>query len=133
MEEIDYKSMQSKALEQLRTGESLTGKDGVFGPLLKEFIENALEAEMDGHLDNEERSRGNKRNGKGSKTLKSLAGDIPINTPEDRHSSFSPEIVKKRETILADNMSSKIIALYGLGMSFRDISYRRNVRLQHFP
>ena len=42
MEEISYQAMQAKALEQLRTGESLTGKDGVFGPLLKEFIESAL-------------------------------------------------------------------------------------------
>lgn len=37
-------------------------------------------------------------------------------------SSFSPEILKKRETILADNMSSKIISLYSMGLSLRDIS-----------
>lgn len=122
MEESIYKAMQAKALDQLRKGESLTGKDGVFGPLLKEFIESALEAEMECHLSEEERLKGNKRNGKGSKTLKTLAGDITIDTPTDRCSNFSPEIVKKRETILADNLSSKIIALYGLGMSFRDIS-----------
>ncbi len=68
------------------------------------------------------RSRGNKLNGKGKKTLKTLAGDITIETPQDRHSSFSPEIVKKRETVLADNLAPKIIGLYGLGMSFRDIA-----------
>ena len=39
MKEIIYKTMQAKALEQLHMGQSLTGKDGVFGPLLKE---NAL-------------------------------------------------------------------------------------------
>jgi transposase-like protein len=51
-----------------------------------------------------------------------MAGEIEIVTPQDRHSSFNPEILKKRETILADNMSSKIISLYGMGMSLRDIS-----------
>ena len=53
---------------------------------------------------------------------KTMAGEIDIVTPQDRHSSFSPEILKKRETILADNMSSKIISLYGMGLSLRDIS-----------
>lgn len=122
MESEEFKAMQAKALEQLRTGQSLTGKDGAFAPLLKQFLEVALEAEMNGHLDDLERSKGNKRNGKGSKTLKTVDGEIDIATPQDRHSSFSPQIVKKRETILADNLAPKIIGLYGLGMSFRDIS-----------
>ncbi len=122
MESEEFKAMQAKALEQLRSGQSLTGKGGAFAPLLKEFIETALAAEMDGHLDLEERSKGNKRNGKGVKTLKTDAGEILIETPQDRQSSFSPQIIKKRETILADNLAPKIIGLYGLGMSFRDIA-----------
>ncbi|NLB26641.1 MAG: IS256 family transposase, partial [Bacteroidales bacterium] len=111
-----------KALEQLRTGQSLTGKDGVFAPLLKQFIESALEAELATHLDENERLIGNKRNGKKSKTLKTGSGDIEIFTPQDRLSNFEPQLVKKRETVLADNLAPKIIGLYGLGMSFRDIS-----------
>jgi putative transposase len=118
----EYQLMREKALAQLRSGESLTGKDGAFGPLLKEFLEAALESEMSSHLDESERQSGNKRNGRGSKRVKTMAGEIDIVTPQDRHSSFSPEILKKRETILADNMSSKIIGLYGMGMSLRDIS-----------
>lgn len=122
MDSEEFKVMQAKALEQLRTGQSLTGKDGAFGPLLKQFLETALEAEMNGHLDYLERTNGNKRNGKGSKTLKTSAGEITIETPQDRNSSFTPQIVKKRETVLAENLAPKIIGLYGLGMSFRDIS-----------
>lgn len=91
-------------------------------PLLKEFLESALDGEMAAHLSAEERQNGNKRNGRGSKRVKTMAGEIDIETPQDRHSSFTPEILKKRETVLADNMSSKIIGLYGLGMSLRDIS-----------
>ena len=118
----EYQIMRDKALSQLRSGESLTGKDGAFAPLLKEFLEAALDGEMAAHLDEAERRQGNKRNGRGSKRVKTMAGEIEIETPQDRHSSFTPEILRKRETILADNMSSKIISLYGMGMSLRDIS-----------
>jgi transposase-like protein len=122
MESEEYKTMRAKALAQLRSGESLTGKDGAFAPLIKEFIETALQSEMDSHLDAEERQNGNKRNGKGTKTLKTSTGEVVIDTPQDRSSSFEPQIVRKRETVLADNLAPKIIGLYGLGMSFRDIS-----------
>lgn len=121
MESKEFKEMQAKALEQLRNGQSLTGKDGVFAPLLKQFIETALEAEMSTHLDDIERIAGNKRNGKKSKTLKTGSGEIEISTPQDRNSNFEPQLVKKRETVLADNLAPKIIGLYGLGMSFRDM------------
>lgn len=55
--EID--ALQEKALEQLKSGESLFGKDGAFAPILKGFIESALEAEMEAHLDSEQRKSGN--------------------------------------------------------------------------
>lgn len=42
-------------------------------------------------------------------------------TPRDRQSSFDPAIVKKRQTILADNLADKIIGLHGLGMGYGDI------------
>lgn len=51
----DYLQMRDKALKQLRGGESLLGKDGAFAPLLKEFLEAALDGEMSSHLDDQER------------------------------------------------------------------------------
>ena len=39
---LEYQLMRDKALAQLRSGESLTGKDGAFGPLLKEFVRSSL-------------------------------------------------------------------------------------------
>lgn len=122
MTQKELDALQQKALEQLKSGESLFGKDGAFAPMLKSFIESALEAEMDAHLDSEQRNSGNKRNGKGSKTIKSSAGSFQVNTPQDRQSNFTPELVKKRQTVLADSLQDKIIGLYGLGMSLRDIS-----------
>ena len=113
---------EKKALEQFMSGKSLFGKDGAFAPMLKSFIEKAMEAEMEAHLDEAERAHGNKRNGKGSKRIKSSVGEFEIETPQDRQSTFEPEIVKKRQQILAENLEDKIIGLYGLGTSCRDIS-----------
>lgn len=121
-ESAEYIAMRDLALEQLRSGKSLTGKGGVFAPIIKEFLEAALSAEMESHLDEEERSYGNKRNGKGTNTIKTSSGEETIETPQDRHSSFEPQIIRKRETILADNLAPQIIGLYGKGMSLRDIS-----------
>ena len=118
----EIKELQSKALSQFKSGKSLFGKDGAFAPMLKQFLESALEAEMEEHLDSEERLRGNKRNGKGKKTVKSSSGSIEIETPQDRQSTFEPQIIKKRETVLADSLQDKVIGLYGLGMSLHDIS-----------
>lgn len=118
----EYEALKKKALEQFKTGQPLLGKDGAFAPLMKQFLESALEAEMEEHLDETERVKGNRRNGTSKKTVKSSDGEFELETPRDRESTFSPEIVKKRETILADNLEKKIIGMYGLGMSLRDIS-----------
>ena len=122
MTQEELNELQKKALEQFKSGQSLFGKDGAFAPMLKQFLESALEAEMSEHLDDQKRDQGNKRNGKGKKTIKSSTGSFDIETPQDRQSSFDPQIVKKRETVLADSLQDKIIGLYGLGMSLRDIS-----------
>ena len=119
---LDYEVMKQKLKEQLRTGKSLFSKGGAFAPLLEELINSMLEGELEGHLDEDERQKGNRKNGKGSKLLKTSAGSIEINTPRDRLGSFEPDIVKKRETIMAASLEDKIIGLYGLGMSLRDIS-----------
>jgi putative transposase len=119
---INREELKKKVLSQFRTGKSLFGKDGAFAPLLQEFLEEALQAELDTHLSEEERSRGNRRNGKQTKTVKTNQGSIELSTPRERIGNFEPEIVKKRETILADTLEEKIIGLYGLGMSLRDIA-----------
>lgn len=118
----EYEALKKKALEQFKSGQPLLGKDGAFAPLMKQFLESALQGEMDEHLDESERNKGNRRNGTSKKILKSSDGSFELETPRDRESNFEPEIVKKRETILADNLEKKIIGMYGLGMSLRDIS-----------
>lgn len=121
-EVFDYEALKRKTLEQFRSGKDLFSKGGAFAPLLKDFLESALQAELDEHLEGEDEEQQNRKNGYSTKQLKTASGTIELNTPRDRNSDFSPDIVKKRETILATSLESKIIGMYGLGMSLRDIS-----------
>lgn len=75
---------------------------------------------MDAHL-NESRADKNRRNGKSTKTVTHSTGCFELETPRDRDSSFEPEIVKKRQTVLNDALDEKVLALFSLGMSYDDI------------
>ncbi len=70
---FDYEALKKKTLEQFRSGKSLFGKDGAFAPLLKDFLEAALQAEMEEHLDDGQRLEGNRKNGHTTKEAKLLA------------------------------------------------------------
>lgn len=122
--EFDYEEVKNKALEQLKTGRPLLGKGGALAPLFKSFLEAALEAELENHLQESPRDdeQTNRRNGHGTKQLRTSEGTMELSTPRDRSGSFEPEIVKKRQTILADSLEDKIIGMYSLGMSLRDIA-----------
>lgn len=109
-----------QALKDLQDGKALMGKEGILTPLVKQLTEAALEAEIDTHLSRE--ITANRRNGKSQKTIKSANGSFELRTPRDRDGSFSPQIVKKHQTTMSDELEQKIIALYGLGMSYKDIS-----------
>ena len=98
--EIDYK----RAAEQLRNGEPLFGKDGALAPMLELILDAALEGEMDAHLLIDERSKGNRRNGKMPKQVQTCYGEVTVETPCDRDGSFEPQTIKKRKTILSVNL-----------------------------
>src|SRR5580704_8494254 len=112
--EFDYEEVKNKALEQLKTGRPLLGKGGALAPLFKSFLEAALEAELENHLrdTSPDEELSNRRNGHGIKQLRTSEGTMELSTPRDRSGSFEPEIVKKRETILADSLEDKIIGMY---------------------
>ena len=119
--QINWKEFSKQAAEQLRSGKPLTGKGGVFTPLIKQVIEASLEGELDAHLSETRDSSSNRRNGHTEKTLKSSLGSIPISTPRDRNASFYPESIEKRQTTLPGDLEDKILGLYSHGMSYRDI------------
>ena len=74
-EEFDFESIKNKALEQLKSGKPLLGKDGAFAPLLESILNAALEGEMDAHLSEDERMSGNRRNGKMQKQVQTSMGE----------------------------------------------------------
>ena len=92
--------------------------------LLGGTIKSMLESEMDEHLGykNYERNENNNyRNGTKKKTLRSNYGEFEIDVPQDRQSSFEPEVVKKRQKDIS-NIDQKIISLYAKGMTTRQIA-----------
>ena len=121
-EAFDFETIKNKAIEQLKAGKPLLGKDGAFAPLLESILNAALEGEMDAHLTEEERQMGNRRNGKMQKQVQTPLGEVTVSTPRDRNSSFDPQFIKKRETILAEGVADRIIGLYAMGNSTREIS-----------
>ena len=107
------------ALQALRDGKDLTGKDGVLTPLIKQLTEAALQAELERHLEDEDAP--NRKNGSTRKTIKSPAGSFDLDTPRDRTGTFEPQLVKKHQAHLTDELERKIIALFALGTSYQDI------------
>lgn len=108
------------ALKQLQSGQSLTGKDGILSPLIKQLTEAALEAEIENYIATSPK-QSNRRNGYTRKTIKSSSGSFELQTPRDRMGEFEPQLVKKNQTKLSDEIDHKIISLYALGTSYRDI------------
>ena len=119
----DFDIFKAKILEHIKAGKPLNGKDGVLTPLIKEVMTAALEGEMEAHLESESQpGEGNRRNGKTAKNVKSASGEFELITPRDRNGTFEPQMVKKRQTILTDELDDKILKLFAIGTSYKDIS-----------
>ncbi len=121
---FDYNS----EVKKCKTIDDVLGKNGLVQRLIKDVLENILEAEMDEHLGRDkyqrqndiEPSERNYRNGYSQKNLRSSFGDVDLDIPRDRKSEFEPQIVKKYETV-CNELDKKIISLYAKGMTTSDI------------
>ena len=92
--------------------------------LLGGTIKEMMEAEMDDHLGYSKSQRSESddyRNGYKSKRVNSSYGSMEIDVPQDRRSTFEPQIVKKRQKDISD-IDQKIISMYAKGMTTRQIS-----------
>ena len=118
---LDLEVLIKQMGDELRSGKPLTGSGGIFTPLIKKVIESSLEGEMDAHLGQEGKPSKNRRNGRGRKNVLSSSGGLEIFSPRDRNGTFEPQTVKKRQRRLDMDLDKKILALYGRGMSYRDI------------
>ena len=118
-----------KLIDQLLEGcdspEDILGEAGLLKQLTKKVAERALNAEMEQHLGYakhapEGKNSGNSRNGKSSKKVRSVHGEIELDIPRDRSGSFEPKLIKKGEKQL-NGFDDRIISLYARGMTTRDI------------
>lgn len=119
-------------LEDYQGPEAILGKDGLLKQLSKRLVERALQAELSHHLNHEQQSDSvqaesqveqvvhNSRNGYSHKTVQGDLGQVPLQIPRDRQSTFEPVLVPKGQRRLA-GLEEKIIALYARGSSTRDI------------
>jgi transposase-like protein len=114
--------LQKEIIESVKAGKSLLGNGGVLTPLIKQALEAALEGEIDAHLASEDGGSHNRRNGKMRKLVSGESGTFELETPRDRNGSFEPQIIKKRQTVITEELDNKILALYSLGVGYKDIS-----------
>jgi transposase-like protein len=112
--------------------QTLDDVNGLFRTLMKSALERMLDTEMDVHLGRKAPAQvsnieganppapANRRNGRSPKTVSGDLGEITLDTPRDRNSTFEPQLVPKHQRRLA-GFDEKILALYAKGMTTRDI------------
>lgn len=97
-----------------------------FQNLFKQGVQEMLQGELDEHLGYEKHSpegynTGNSRNGTSKKKVKTDSlGDMVLNIPRDRKSTFEPKLVPKHER-MSDKIEQVIVGMYSRGMTTRDI------------
>lgn len=90
--------------------------------MIEEFHQGELEEEL-GYTKYDYRNKdsNNSRNGYSSKTLKSSAGEIEVNVPRDRNGEYEPQVIKKHQNTIRQDLEAKIISMYAKGMTTSDI------------
>ena len=105
---------------------SMEDIQNLFKETIAEFMENGLEAELDDELgyskyDYKNKEGNNSRNGHSQKTLKTSFGNIKIEPPRDRNGEFDPQLLKKNQTSITQDVEEKILSMYAKGMTTGDI------------
>jgi len=117
------KELLDELLKDYKKPEDLIGENGILKELTKALIEKVLHGELTHHLGYEKHKKSdekNSRNGTSLKRVKNKSGEISINVPRDRESTFSPQFISKHQRRF-DGFDDKIISMYARGMSVRDI------------
>ena len=112
-------------LKDYQKPEDIIGENGLLKRFVKAVLERALNAELTHHLGYERHdpagnNSGNSRNGTSSKTLKGEFGELELEIPRDRTSTFEPQILPKHQTRFT-GFDDKIVSLYARGMTTREI------------
>lgn len=103
-----------------------TDVNSIMRDMMSIILEGALDQEMDEELgyskyDYRNKETDNSRNGHSQKTMHTSYGDMEIDIPRDRKGEFEPQIVKKYQNTITQDMEEKIISMYAKGMTTSDI------------
>ena len=115
-----------RELLQLANIGSMDDIQNLFKETIAEFMENGLEAELEDELgysryDYRNKATDNSRNGHSSKTLRTSFGDVEVSVPRDRKGEFEPQVLKKNQTSISQDIEEKILSMYAKGMTTGDI------------
>ena len=103
-----------------KDAESILGESGLAGQLKKMLAERMLSAELNHHLANEAEASRNHRNGSSPKKVLTAGGELQLDIPRDRLSSFEPQLVGKHQRRMP-GFDDQVISMYARGMSVREI------------
>ena len=124
-EEIERRG---KIRELLQMGgvNSMSDIQELFKETIAEFMENGLDAELEEKLgyskyDYKNKDTENSRNGHSEKTLKTSFGDVEVSIPRGRNGEFEPQLLKKNQTSISQDIEEKILSMYAKGMTTSDI------------
>ena len=124
----EEQARREKIRELLQTGgvSSMEDIQNLFKETIAEFLENGLDAELDDELgysryDYKNKDTENSRNGHSRKTLRTSFGDVEVSVPRDRKGEFDPQILKKNQTSISQDVEEKILSMYAKGMTTSDI------------
>lgn len=128
-EERAAEQEKKKRLLELAQGLDLKNANdfqGLFRDMMSLVLENGLDGELDDELgyskyDYKNKATNNSRNGYSKKNLKSSYGELEVKIPRDRNGEFEPQLVKKHQTSLTNDIEEKILSMYAKGMTTRDI------------
>lgn len=115
-----------RELLQMANIDSMDDIQDLFKETIAEFMENGLEAEPDedfgySKYDYKNKAADNSRNGHSSKNLRTSFGDVEISVPRDRKGEFEPQLLKKNQTSISQDIEEKILSMYAKGMTTGDI------------
>ena len=115
-----------RELLQISEISSMEDIQNLFKETIAEFMENGLDAELDDELgysryDYRNKNTENSRNGHSSKTLRTSFGDVEVSVPRDRKGEFEPQLLKKNQTSISQDIEEKILSMYAKGMTTSDI------------
>ena len=99
-----------------------TDVNSLMRDMMSIILEGTLDQEMDEELGCSKYDYRNKETDNSrKKTMHTSYGDMEIDIPRDRKGEFEPQIVKKYQNTVTQDMEEKIISMYAKGMTTNDI------------